>query len=477
MKIVSFIILVLAALPVQAIEIHHGRENVVVRPFGIDSRQPPDPSHVVQLPSATFSISANQVCGYSSWTTLQLDLPKKLLSKQYWSKIHQDLVNKAKKTVLDMSYALPGVLVCNISPTFCHVFNQAEMMASFEGELSLETCKILDGVANQKGLMHESLWQCQQKALKEGGLTASEARERCLRGNTPSDQANNIDRGAQDAEPTFSMNKFLDELFPGKIGQIDYNKNNLVYSRRQRTKSLFKELFPGVEVKGSAVVRNGGTFQPVIENRLAKETRLVRGTVSKILKEMKKHHVKGFNGKDVIARSKHIWSNKEKWKQNQRPSAIYRSPYDGSEPTFLIRPEQIYGLLPLAEGDIDQNQSLGQAIDRMSQGVAFLKLQDHLFDIQTRAAEECYSEKNQGAVAQTNCEQILRRTKMSMEFLEHKMIAEERVIKIQREIDQMVEGVRIDRSGRFRSSPPTNEDLREQRKIPRPSIRRSSSGG
>lgn len=472
MKILN-LLLILVALPAQAIDVHHTRDNVVVRPFGIDSRQPPDPSHVVQLPSATFSISANQVCGYTDWTSLQLDLPKKLLSKQYWANIHSELVKRAKKVVLDMTYALPGVLTCNISPTFCHVFNQAEMMASFEGELSLETCKILDGVANQKGLMHESLWQCKQRELsKNSQLSDREARERCIReSTTPKSQSEQINNGAQGAEPTFRMDKFLDELFPGKIGQIDYNKNNFVYSRRQRTKNLFKELFPGVEVRGSAVVRNGGTFQPVIENHLAKETRLVRGTVSRILKEMKKHHVKGFNGKDVIAKSKHIWANKEKWKQNQRPSAIYRSPYDGAEPTFLIRPEQIYGLLPLAEGDIDQNRALGQAIDRMSQGVAFLKLQDHLFDIQTRAAEECYSEKNQGAVAQTNCEQILRRTKMSMEFLEHKMLAEERAIKIQREIDQMVEGVRIDRSGRFRSSPQLNEDLREDRKIPRPSIK------
>ena len=451
------------------VEIHHGRENVVVRPFGLQSRQPPAPSRTVRLPTATFSISANQVCGYTDWTSLQLDLPKKLLSKQYWKKIGNNLVLQAKQTVMDMTYALPGVLTCNVVPSYCHVFNQAEMMSAFEGDLSMKTCEILDGVANTKGLMHETLLQC-QKAMFEGDskMTASEARERCLRGETPKGQIEKMGKKASRVEPSFSMDEFLDDLFPGEIDQNDFTKDGFVYSRRTRTKNLFKELFPGVEVRGSAVVRNGGTFQPVIENYLGKESKKIRDSVTTILKEMKKYHKQGYHGKDVIGKTKSLWADKSKWKKDKQPHPIYRSPYDDSEPTFLIQPEQIYGLLPLAEDGIDDNQALYQVVDRMSQGVSFLKLQDHLFDIQTRATAECYGEKNQSASAQQNCQNILKRTKMSMEFLEHKMVAEERVIRIQREINSLIDGVRLAKANQFLSSPSERADLYEKRKIPLP---------
>ena len=48
---------------------------------------------------------------------------------------------------------------------------------------------------------------------------------------------------------------------------------------------------------------------------------------------------------------------------------------------------------------------------------------------------------------------ILKKTKLSMEFLEHRMLAEERAIQVQNEISKMIQGVKASRSKDFYGTP------------------------
>lgn len=466
MRFLVLISIILVSDLSSAVEYRDNGQNVVIAPFGIPSRQPPAPGRVVRIPETRLSISAQQVCGYTDFTTLQIDLPKKLLSKQYWQNVGNALVNQAKQTVLDLSHALPSMLACNVSPTFCHVINQAEMMAGFEGELNMETCKIVDGLANRT-IMNDDLRQCMGSWKDYKGLTASEAREKCLTNGVkgarnPNDKAGAIKEAREEAEANghkserFDMNKFLDELFPESVKTVNgthhFNSGGHRYSRRERVLPLSKQLFPGIEVKGSAVVRNGGTFQPTIEKDLKKETKEIQDEIYVILKEMKKWQDKGFNGPDVMNKSRHIWGDKEKWKRNKKPSPIYRETIDGSEPSLLVQPEQIYSLLPLASEKIDGNQYLSQVIARISQSTAYLKSQDKLYDILSRSMNNCQKPKYQNPVGQENCEKIIAGTRTSMQILEHKMVAEERVRKVQDEISQIVRATQMSRAARLRSS-------------------------
>jgi hypothetical protein len=439
--------------------------NRIIKPFGIPSRQPPISARIVSIPEVRVGFSAKQVCGYTDWSTLQLELPKKLLSKQYWNKIAKALEDQAKQTVLDLSYALPGMIACNVSPDFCHVYNQAEMMASFEGELSFNTCKILDGVANVSGLQAEELRVCVEGLIKSKDFTPSEARERCLRGDgkspsNPGNQATNIEvaRAETGVESKFNLNAFLDGIFPPSIrtsagNTISFTTGEYTYTRRQRGVDFFKALFPGVEVRGTATIRNGGTFQPAVENELLKQERATKDAVLEILKVMQGYHKKGFAARDVLSKSQSTWNDRNKWIANKQPSPIYRETMDGSEPTFLIQPEQIYSLLPLADEGIDNNKALEQVIDRLSQATAFLKVQDSLFDIQTRTAEECERPDRQDAVTQANCQIVAQKTRLSMEFLERKALAEDRAVRVQNEISTLIDGVRNSQVGRIKGSP------------------------
>ncbi len=465
MKLHRFLFLsLLISVPAEAIEYSTTDGNRVVRPFGIPSRQPPALAQVITIPEVKLSITASQVCGYTDWTSVQLDLPKKLLSKSYWEKIGTRFVDKAKQAAYDITYALPGMIMCNVSPTYCHVFNQAEMMASYEGELTLDTCKIVDGVANISGLQHEDLRLCIEGQVKKSGMTASEARERCLTnedliGGSPKNQADAISKAREKGglDSSFNLNTLLDKMFPTNIqtttGWVSLSNGGHLYSRRSRSAEFFRSLFPGIEVRGSAMVRNGGTFQPVVENQLLVEENATRSAVIAILKEMQNWHRKGYNARDVLKKSEMTWANKEKWKTDKQPSPIYRPTIDGSEPAFVIQPEQIYSLLPMAEQGIEDNQALLQVIDRLSQSAAYLKVQDSLFDIQTRAFEQCESPDQMGLVAQENCQKILQKTKISMEFLEHRMLAEERAVKVQNEISGMIEQVKASQARRIKGTP------------------------
>ena len=70
----------------------------IMRPFGFPNRQPPT-LRSVKLVDFQLGLEAQQTCGYTDWTTAQLMIPKKLLTKDYWKNVGTQTVNRAKEAV------------------------------------------------------------------------------------------------------------------------------------------------------------------------------------------------------------------------------------------------------------------------------------------------------------------------------------------------------------------------------------------
>jgi hypothetical protein len=303
----------------------------IIRPFGFPNRQPPS-SSTVKIIDFKIGLEAQQTCGYTDWTTASITLPKHLLSKQYWKKVGDQIVGQAKKVILDISGALPGMLACNISPSWCSVLNKNQMLAAFESQLTFDSCKMLEGVENSSMLQATQLKDCiKSKTSSDPTITAGQAREMCLVNPNDSDGATSKrDKVAQSAKgsgKSFSMEKFLSDLFPQQVtsrtGQtIPLDTGGKTYSRRAETLRLTRELFPGLEIDGTATVSVGGTFQPTIEQELSREMNDLEKAIIQAMKKMYVYRDRGFNPRDIIAKSESLWTDEKQWEKEKKTSSI-----------------------------------------------------------------------------------------------------------------------------------------------------------
>ena len=228
-------------------------------------------------------------------------IPKKLLTKDYWKNVGTQTVNRAKEAVQAISGALPSMLACNVSPTFCHIMNHAEMLATAEAQLTFDTCQMLDGIGNVDMLQSEGLRQCIKQATSNG-IPAGEAREYCLvNDNNPNgskkSQASETDKKGGKG---WTFDSLIADMFPEKIKDrtgryIPLNSGGHRYSRQVQSLRFLKELFPGVEVNGGATIRRGGTFQPSVDEDIAIEMNDLEREIMLVLKEMIKYQDRGFS--------------------------------------------------------------------------------------------------------------------------------------------------------------------------------------
>lgn len=437
----------------------------IIAPFGFPSSQPPARGMVINLSDYKVGLESQQVCGYTDWTTLQLDLPKKLLTKQYWERIGPDLKDTATRIAMSLTGALPSMLACNVSPTFCHVFNQAELMAAFEGQLTFNTCQMLDGVANVSMTQAESLRNCVSSVQARDSRTASEAREICLTRENKSNlgKSEKIARTSSQADPesSFSIARLVGDVFPGSVVQADGQSYSLGsgtyrYSRLRKSKALMTELFPGVEIHQRSSIMRGGTFNPSIERSMVSHNQRAKDRIILVLKEMKALHDRGYAPAQIIEKTRPQWEDRSDWERNGEPSPLYRSRSDGGEPTILVTPEQLLMLVSLTkpgERDPDKaidNPDLKQVIDRLAESVSQVQVNDLLAEIYSRTLDRCRRDPAyQGALAQENCKAILDRTKGEMEILGYKRDAERQARTVQVEIGAIVRDVQHQRLGRM----------------------------
>lgn len=430
--------------------------------YGFEQSQPPPLNQIVTIVDHEVGLSAQQVCGYTDWSTVQIKLPKQLLSKEYWKNVGSTLKDSAIKAVTSLSGAIPGMLICNVSPTFCHIYNQAELMAAFEGQLTFDTCKMLDGIANTSSLQGESLKNCVRNLTSGQGVDgvkydASTARERCLHtAGTDSFQKNGQVNQTSDVageKGRFKMLAFINKLFPKKVTGASgeshtFSSGAFVYSRQWESAKIMKALFPGVEVHGRLTVMKGGSFAPTVDSEVRKQAKEIQDFLIKILKVMRRLQIRGYAPGDIIIKSSYLWNDKAAWQRSKKIPVIYRSRADGGDPSFLIRPDQILELLPLVEnsdfsetpeGDMQINRRLRNALAQLSISTARLQMNDHLQDIYLRTLNQCHLDPEyQGALAQKNCQLILKRTKSDLELMALKANAEKRAVQVQKNISTIV---------------------------------------
>lgn len=458
-------------------------KSQIVAPFGFPGSQPPPTGSVVNLADFEVGFEAQQVCGYTDWSTLQLRLPKKLLSKDYWRNVGSGLQSEATKLAMSLTGALPSMLACNVSPTFCHVFNQAEMMAAFEGQLSFQTCQMLDNVSNSSMTQADGLRNCMANQMKSSGLTSSEAREKCLTKPNDADlsKGDKIARTAsqQDPSDSFSMAKFIDDIFPSSVKEssgatYSLGSGSYRYSRMTQSRSVMKQLFPGVEVTARASTTRGGTFNPTVDRFVTERVSRAQDKIMEILRAMKPLQDKGETPAQIIQNTKNLWADKAAWNRDGEPAPIYRGRADGGEPALLVTPEQLVMLLALTKpGETDpakavDTDEMHQVVDRLALATAHVQVSDMLSDVYTRTLDRCRRDASyQGAVAQENCKTVLERTKSEMEILTMKRDAERQARTVQVEIASVVRDVQAQRLSRM-NGPGDGEPAQPSGTIPLP---------
>lgn len=432
----------------------------VLRPFGFPNRQPPS-SNSVKIVDFKLGLESQQVCGYTDWTTASITVPKHLLSKQYWKGKLGQVKDKAVGLIHDISGALPGMLACNVSPTWCNILNKNQMLAAFESQLTFDTCQMLDGVANIDNLQATELKNCiREKTSTDHTITAGQAREECLVNPNDTDGATSkmdkIGRSRQSGN-SFSMAELLSDLFPEKVKASDgttisMNSGGKAYSRRSESLRLSKVLFPGLEISGSITTVVGGTFQPTVEQELASNMSELETAIVEVMKEMIKLRNQGNNPKQIIAKASKIWNDKRKWEKNKKPHPFFRATPDGVTPSFLVTPEQVLSLIPLADTSNPQllTPELRQIIDRITRSISTIKLADNISDIHTRSLDVCKkSPKYQDALSQKNCDLILERTRTSLDILHLTRENEEKARLAQAEVSNLINSIQHERSLKY----------------------------
>lgn len=413
--------------------------------FGAPKSQPPSPSSVVSVGPFELGIAAQQVCGYTDWSTAAIRLPKKLLNKDYWAGKIGQMRDQAIQAAMDLTGALPSMLACNASPTFCSVINHAELLSQYEFKFTVDTCRILEGLENAT-VINEGLRNCIKLQMQTGAASSpSEAREFCMGQNQKTATETN-------SKDFFSPQKFFNAICPEvEQAQSPYYKSAMGsggrrYTRTKRTCRFARELIPGFTVNGSARFVTGGTFGVTIEQQITEYADKTASDVNEVVKAMASlYWGSAKRPNDVISdntlRSK--WSSSS-W--GDTPPMYMRATSDGSEPQFLVPPEQMFQLMQLVdrkkgvEGDYANRSSpYRQALDRVSRSAAYVHSVDGVSDLLTRSLEKCASANElQGAVAQENCRYVGDQLKTQLQILAQRREAESEFLRTQAEVSTFV---------------------------------------
>lgn len=444
------------------------QEDYIYAPFGYKSRQPPT-SGAIQLLDIQMGIKAQQVCGYTDWTTAQLKLPKQLLSKTYWKNIGKNLERQAIKSVMDISGALPSMLACNASATFCQVMNQSELMAGFESNLTWNTCNALEGVNNSIRYGDISLAKCISK-MTNAGADPSEAREKCINGENKSGSGDTSKdeklNNANTSDPAFDINKFFDRMFPIEANEKDKNGNivrsvninDKRYTRISKEKSLALYLFPGIDINGTLVVTHGGTFSPPVESAQEETQNKTKQYIIELVRKLNDRYIKkGMTAKQALrecskdgvcdwdmsckSETNCTWDLSKYKKENKEvPSIVLESSDPSSEPTFLITPEQIIALTTIlnSHNETIANAKLDLAAERLASSVSYTKTFNLISGIQRKATEACRSPEFNNELAQKSCKDSREKIQDEIVFLKNKSDSEDSALKNQQVVSEMI---------------------------------------
>ena len=406
--------------------------------FGIENQPPP--SNSVTTLNFNFGIEAKQVCGYTDWSSTMATLPTKLLSGKYWEKVSEDIKKDVADAAMAVTGALPSMLACNVSPTFCSVMNNAKLLAQFEFGFAIKACDVLEGLGD-KLVFDEKLKDCMGYNDSTSDQKPGQRREKCIKeiaGNP--DVSNSI---------KFKYKEdFLESLCPGELTSkksVFEHANSKTYSRKETTCKFLEEIFPGVEISGSSRIIRAGTFQGSIEKRIKTE---INDTITDILAAVGDVRVERLNspGKrpdqiTEILRTK--WKNK---KTQANPKISYINDNENGDGDFLIPPEQIFQFSLLLKDGVTAQEaykkhgsSFRVVVDRASRSAANIKMLDRLSETLNTVQMGCVgNSKLQNPMAKENCQYLISHFQSEIALLNTKIQTERELIRSQEEITKLV---------------------------------------
>lgn len=418
-------------------------------PFGGRRSLPSKES--VTLIDTKVGIEAQQVCGYTDWTTATIHLPKKLISKQYWKSVGSKAVNMAKNTLLNLSGALPGMLACNASPTFCNLWNHTEVMAAFEAQITKDDCKILENLEDSSSLQASALRNCIKSVRKSNSdFTPGQARERCLVSeNNPEKALSNsekINRASSiGSEDRFRTADLMKALFPkdveidegGNVGKINVSKTGRKYSMAKFTKTLI----PGLSLDGTAVIYKSGTYNSVLDTELDNRIHNTRKGLYQIMREIREYQDRGHSPSQIVPILRTKYGQDYKSLESQ---SIYQQSFDGATRVEVIPLEllvQVAASIKQNENELDTKNTLSSLmLEKLAKEKIYNDMAVELGDLRLRVDTVCPVDPTlQKKEAQLNCASLQTGIISSIQSLQIRRESEDRLIKTQLEIAKMAE--------------------------------------
>ena len=429
-----------------AFEIKRTSSETQVYVFGIPGTQPPTRDSVKTI-RVDFGATSKQVCGYTDWSTTIATLPNKILSGKYWEGIATDVLKEVEDTAMAIAGALPSMLACNVSPTFCSVMNNAKLLSQFEFGYTVKACDVLEGLGDHL-IFDEKLKSCMEKSSNDSSKQPGQRREKCIK-----------ELAGDSSDKKFEMFKydeFLNTICPGSV--IGVNKsdffygNRKIYSRHERTCKFLQEIFPGVEIFASNRTIREGTFQGTVEevfrNILAETVDSVVSAVKEINDERstsaKRPH-------EIIGKFAEKWEKENKVKdtnpdEKTHQKGFMRSSNDNFNGDFLIPPEQIFQFSLLLNDREDPSAAYKKrgsafrvAVDRAARSASHIKMLDNLGDSLNVVQTGCLgNSKLQNPMAKENCQYLTGHLQSEISLLNTRIQTERELIRSQEEITKLV---------------------------------------
>ncbi|MCB9229706.1 MAG: hypothetical protein H6618_08855 [Deltaproteobacteria bacterium] len=425
---------------------HEG--NTLIRPFGYIAPRPPATARTVDLEFDVFDFTAQQVCGYTDWSSAVIKLPKQLLSTEYWRRIGNNLRQQALNSVLAISGALPSMLACNASPTFCAILNKAEMLAQANLRFTFDSCQMLEELNDATKSQFQSLRGC-VKSKVDGGDDSSVALDKCTLGDGDPSSKDKINNAIKFVTDNY-RSELLDKKLCRDVDHKGYSSSDRVYTVAETACHWSKSL-GGISLSAGTKFRQGGTFaqspgEKLYEERIKKtslfiielldlmhDIRFGKGQYSS---EGPSPRQKVVLHSDVLRKIKMrpngeiigvCYNNDQNCKPNVKDlPPIYRLSTTGSPPALMIAPATLYELVDLIpagtspgrEYKMSSMSQIAFAIEPLIQSTSYAHVQEVNQEAISRLIEACGEAKMQSQAAQEDCHFRLSRLNQSMKNLE-----------------------------------------------------------
>ena len=422
-----------------AVTIETSDSKMAIRPFGYIAPRPPPTDCVIQV-TEKIEFKANQVCGYTDWTSAVVNLPKKLLSLDYWRDIATNLVDDALNTALAVSGALPSMLACTASPTFCSLLNKAEGLAQANLKFTFDTCEILESLSDFTKSQFNSLSNCVKNKVKKG-IDKSVAIDQCA-----------IASGSDRSETNEENLIYDPSSLSHKVCQLNTRQHSGISEKKgtiytvSETVCKWSESLGGIKIEAGVKTHVGGTHQkgesPVeskYEDELEKTTNFLIDLVElmhQIRFGRKPYDEKGPQPREKVishqdvqkklkmsSDGKILTSGKDN--ESVKLPPIYRVTSSHS-PALMISPATLYELVDTipsnrspkkmySEGSMSQ---IALALEPLIQSTAFANTQDLTHKWLSLVRESCTHADMQSVAAQDDCQYRMKKIKESIRNLE-----------------------------------------------------------